>query len=192
MKTRKLILEDGSEYIGTGFGSPEEKKIELVFNTSMAGYQEIISDLSYTDQAVVMTYPLIGNYGTMEADNESDKPGIRGLIVREYCDRPSNFRCEKTLEQMMIANGIAGIQGVDTRQIARHIRNYGSCKAMITDEMADTAKAVAELKAWNPPTDQVKRASCDQPFVLNPDGTETLLRGKSIPQTAHNAIAVID
>ncbi|MBE5846930.1 MAG: glutamine-hydrolyzing carbamoyl-phosphate synthase small subunit [Lachnospiraceae bacterium] len=192
MKTRKLILEDGSEYIGTGFGSPEEKKIELVFNTSMAGYQEIISDLSYTDQAVVMTYPLIGNYGTMEADNESDKPGILGLIVREYCDRPSNFRCEKTLEQMMIANGIAGIEGVDTRQIARHIRNYGSCKAMITDETTDTAGAVAQLKAWDSPTDQVARASCEKPYVLNPDGTETLLSRESVPQTAQNAIAVID
>ncbi len=189
---RKLILEDGSEYIGTGFGSPEEKKIELVFNTSMAGYQEIISDLSYTDQAVVMTYPLIGNYGTMEADNESDKPGIQGLIVREYCDRPSNFRCEKTLEQMMIANGIAGIEGVDTRQIARHIRNYGSCKAMITDETTDAAGAVAQLKAWDPPTDQVARASCEKPYLLNPDGEETLLMEESSAQTAQNAIAVID
>ncbi len=192
MKKRKLILEDGSEYIGTGFGSPEEKKIELVFNTSMAGYQEIISDLSYTDQAVVMTYPLIGNYGTMEADNESDKPGIQGLIVREYCDRPSNFRCEETLEKMMLANGIAGIQGVDTRQIARHIRNVGSCKAMITDEATDTLKAVVDLKAWNPPTDQVARASCKKAYRLEPDGSETLLLEDSSSETAQNAIAVID
>ncbi|MCR4704438.1 MAG: glutamine-hydrolyzing carbamoyl-phosphate synthase small subunit [Lachnospiraceae bacterium] len=192
MKKRKLILEDGSEYIGTGFGSPEEKKIELVFNTSMAGYQEIISDLSYTDQAVVMTYPLIGNYGTMEADNESNKPGIQGLIVREYCDRPSNFRCEETLEKMMFANGIAGIQGVDTRQIARHIRNVGSCKAMITDEAIDTSEAVADLKAWNPPTDQVARASCKKAYRMEPDGSETLLQEDSSSKAAQNAIAVID
>ena len=96
-KNRKLILEDGSVYEGYGFGDDSERVLELVFNTSMVGYQEIISDPSYTDQAVVMTYPLIGNYGINEEDYESQNPTIGGLVVREYNDDPSNFRCSHTL-----------------------------------------------------------------------------------------------
>lgn len=88
---RKLILEDGSEFVGYAFGSKEEKMFEIVFNTSMVGYQEIISDPSYTYQGVVMTYPLIGNYGMCKDDYETIVPTISGLIVREYCDEPSNF-----------------------------------------------------------------------------------------------------
>ena len=132
-KNRKLILEDGSVYEGYGFGDDSERVLELVFNTSMVGYQEIISDPSYTDQAVVMTYPLIGNYGINEEDYESQNPTIGGLVVREYNDDPSNFRSSHTLNGVMIKYEIVGIYGVDTRQITRKLRDKGSMKAMITD-----------------------------------------------------------
>ena len=124
---KKIILEDGAEFYGFGFGDDSEKIVEMVFNTSMVGYQEILSDPSYTGQAVVMTYPLIGNYGICTDDYETKVPTISALIVREYNEQPSNFRAEETLEQVMQHHGIAGIAGVDTRRLARHIRDKGTC-----------------------------------------------------------------
>lgn len=144
-KNRKLILEDGSVYEGYGFGDDSERVLELVFNTSMVGYQEIISDPSYTDQAVVMTYPLIGNYGINEEDYESQTPTIGGLVVREYNDDPSNFRCSHTLNEVMIKYEIVGIYGVDTRQITRKLRDKGSMKAMITDIEVNNDEALGIL-----------------------------------------------
>ena len=119
---RKIILEDGSEYLGYGFGSTNDRVCEIVFNTSMVGYQEIVSDPSYTYQMVVMTYPLIGNYGITDEDYESKNLTIGGLIVRDYNDMPSNFRYTKTLSEVMEESGIPGIYGVDTREITRSIR----------------------------------------------------------------------
>lgn len=98
---RKIVLEDGSEYPGFSFGSREDRVCEIVFNTSMAGYQEIVSDLSYTDQMVVMTYPLIGNYGICEEDYECKIPSIGALVVYDYNDNPSNFRCVKALSELL-------------------------------------------------------------------------------------------
>ena len=144
-KNRKLILEDGSVYEGYGFGDDSERVLELVFNTSMVGYQEIISDPSYTDQAVVMTYPLIGNYGINEEEYESQTPTIGGLVVREYNDNPSNFRCSHTLNEVMIKYEIVGICGVDTRQITRKLRDKGSMKAMITDIEVNNDEALGIL-----------------------------------------------
>lgn len=158
-KERKIILEDGTVLQGKGFGSPSEKMVELVFNTSMVGYQEILSDPSYTYQAVVMTYPLIGNYGMAKDDYETLKPSMSGLIVREYCDEPSNFRCTATLGQIMEKYDIAGLSGVDTRKLARHIRNFGSCKAIITDATTDTKEALDRLTAWELPRDAVSLVS---------------------------------
>lgn len=156
---RKLILEDGTEYTGVGFGSLTEHKLEIVFNTSMVGYQEILSDPSYTDQAVVMTYPLIGNYGINDDDFETKKPSIGALIVREYCDKPSNFRCSQTLNEVMKKYDIAGVAGLDTRSLTRKIRNYGSCKALITDADLSHDEAFARLKAFDIAHDQVPRVS---------------------------------
>ena len=144
-KNRKLILEDGSVYEGYGFGDDSERVLELVFNTSMVGYQEIISDPSYTDQAVVMTYPLIGNYGINEEDYESQTPTIGGLVVREYNDDPSNFRCSHTLNEVMIKYEIVGICGVDTSTITRKLRDKGSMKAMITDIGVNNDEALGIL-----------------------------------------------
>ena len=159
---KKLILENGVVFEGDGFGSSEPKICEVVFNTSMVGYQEIISDPSYTDQAVVMTYPLIGNYGTNEEDYESRCPTVSGLIVREYNDYPSNFRCDRTLDEVMREYNIAGISGIDTRKLARVIRNFGTMKCMITDAEADTGESLATLLANDAPRDAVARVSCKE------------------------------
>lgn len=166
-KKRKVVLEDGSVFQGTGFGSMDTKKVELVFNTSMVGYQEILSDPSYTDQAVVMTYPLIGNYGMCAEDYETNIPSISGMVVREYCDSPSNFRGDKTLSSVMETYGIAGVEGIDTRMLTRHIRNYGSCKAYIVDDEYPTDQAVKELKEWIPATDQVSRVSTKEIYKFD-------------------------
>ena len=129
---RKIILEDGQEYYGYGFGAHNEKVCEIVFNTSMVGYQEILSDPSYTYQAVVMTYPLIGNYGMADDDYERDTPTLGALVVREYNDEPSNFRSTATLSEVMEKFGIPGIYGIDTRKLNRSIRDFGSRKVLIT------------------------------------------------------------
>ncbi len=161
---RKIILEDGSVFLGEGFGSESDKTVELVFNTSMVGYQEIISDPSYTGQAVVMTYPLIGNYGINEDDNETRSPSISGLIVREYCDEPSNFRCSETLSQTMKRYDIAGVSGIDTRKLARHIRDYGSCKACIVSFETDTEYALEKLKNTDLDRQVVSKVSTDSVY----------------------------
>ncbi|MBP3672437.1 MAG: glutamine-hydrolyzing carbamoyl-phosphate synthase small subunit [Oscillospiraceae bacterium] len=156
---RKIVLEDGAEFFGYSFGVDREIIAEIVFNTSMTGYQEILSDPSYTDQAVVMTYPLIGNYGICDGDYETEIPGISALIVREFNDEPSNFRAVHTLEQVMLKYGIVGIAGVDTRQLARYIRDRGTCRALITSSDTLNLVAVARLRTVKLPTDQVRRAS---------------------------------
>lgn len=162
MKTidRKLVLEDGSEYYGYGFGSAADRVCEIVFNTSMAGYQEIVSDLSYTDQMVVMTYPLIGNYGIAEEDFECKFPNIGGMVVYDYNDFPSNFRCVKTLSELLEENNIPAISGVDTRKLARSIRDLGSRRALITSPDTPTETALAVIAATPVPRDAVSRVSC--------------------------------
>ncbi len=156
---RKIVLEDGSEYIGTGFGANVERVCEIVFNTSMVGYQEIISDPSYTDQMVVMTYPLIGNYGITDDDYECKNPSIGGLIVSDYNDMPSNFRYTKTLSEELEDNNIPGISGVDTRQLTRSIRDLGSRRVIITSADTPTDIALAKIKITPVPHDQVSRVS---------------------------------
>ena len=157
---RKIVLMDGTEHYGYGFGAPVDRVCELVFNTSMAGYQEIVSDPSYTDQMVVMTYPLIGNYGMADEDYETKTPTIGGLIVREYNDFPSNFRYTKTLSEVLEENGIPGIWGVDTRQITRGIRDNGTCNALICGIDTPHEQAMEILRATTLPHDQVSRVSC--------------------------------
>lgn len=157
---KKIILENGMEFYGYGFGSNKQAINEIVFNTSMVGYQEIISDPSYTDQMVCMTYPLIGNYGMTDDDYETRIPTMGGLIVREYNDLPSNFRYTKTLSEVLDEYDIPGISGVDTRMITRIIRNEGSQKVMICNAHKPYDEALAELKEYNIPTDMVSRVSC--------------------------------
>ena len=157
---RKIVLENGREFCGYGFGADREQIGEIVFNTSMVGYQEILSDPSYTDQTVVMTYPLIGNYGTAEEDYETKFPTIGGMVVREYNDTPSNFRYTKTLSEVFEEHGIPGLSGVDTRRLVRMIRDEGSQKVLMTAAATPLAEALARLRATPLPTDAVARVSC--------------------------------
>ena len=162
---RKILLEDGQEYFGYSFGSLEDRVCEIVFNTSMVGYQEIVSDPSYTYQAVVMTYPLIGNYGMADADYEAKTPTIGALIVREYNDEPSNFRSTETLSQVMETYHIPGVWGIDTRKLTRSIRDRGSRKVLITDASTSTEKGLAILRKREIPRDAVSRVSCDTMWI---------------------------
>ena len=157
---RKIVLEDGTEFYGRSFGSDCERVCELVFNTAMLGYQEIISDPAYTYQAVVMTYPIIGNYGTCDDDFESKVPTIGGLVVREYNDIPSNFRTTKTLNEVMEDYNIPGIEGLDTRELTRHIRDNGTCKVLFTSIDTSKEKALEILNSTKIPTNAVEVVSC--------------------------------
>ena len=158
--TKKIVLENGREFYGYGFGADREAINEIVFNTSMVGYQEIMSDPSYTDQMVVMTYPLIGNYGIADEDFESRTPTIGGLVVREYNDNPSNFRYTKTLSEILEENHIPGISGVDTRKITRSIRDLGSRRVLITSADTPTEEALRIIAASPVPHDAVPKVSC--------------------------------
>ena len=128
-----LILEDGTVLEGTGIGSSREVISEIVFNTSMTGYLEVLTDPSYAGQAVVMTYPLIGNYG-ITPDMESKQPWPDGYIVRELSRRPSNFRCEGTIQDFLVKHDIPGIAGIDTRALTRILRDKGTMNGMITTD----------------------------------------------------------
>lgn len=157
---KKIVLENGKEFYGYGFGADVTAINELVFNTSMVGYQEIISDPSYTNQMVCMTYPLIGNYGMTDEDYETKVPTMGGLIVREYNDLPSNFRYTKTLSEVLLEYDIPGISGVDTRMITRIIRDEGSQKVMICDANKPLVDALQMVRDYQIPTDMVSRVSC--------------------------------
>lgn len=159
---RKIILEDGSEYFGFGFGDTADKICEIVFNTSPVGYQEILSDPSYTYQAVVMAYPLIGNYGIAADDFETQTPTIGGLIVRDYNDIPSNFRSIKTLSQVMKEYSIPGVYGVDTRKLVRSIRDLGSRLVLITNVDTPIEKGLEMIKNYTPARDAVSKVSRKQ------------------------------
>lgn len=163
---KKIVLENGDEYFGYHFGANTSAVLELVFNTSMVGYQEIFSDPSYTYQAVVMSYPLIGNYGMAEDDYESLHPSIGALIVRDYNDSPSNFRSAKTLSDAMKEYQIPGIYGVDTRKLIRYIRTFGHQKVLITDISTSREEALTILKATTIPTTSVSFVSCKEPYFV--------------------------
>ncbi|GAB4341244.1 MAG: glutamine-hydrolyzing carbamoyl-phosphate synthase small subunit [Candidatus Abyssubacteria bacterium] len=161
-----LALEDGRYFEGTGFGARGERDGEVVFNTSMTGYQEILTDPSYKGQIVTMTYPLIGNYGVNEEDFESLKPHVEGFVVRECCRYPSNWRCTRPLAEFLEQHGIVGIEGVDTRALTRHIRQAGAMKAVLSTEDLDVKSLVAKAKA-SPGLigrDLVKEVTCSEEY----------------------------
>ena len=142
-----LVLEDGTVFKGSSFGAAGERAGEVVFNTSMAGYQEILTDPSYKGQIVTMTYPLIGNYGVNSEDVESAKPYVEAFVVRECSRLASSWRCEKSLDEYLKENNIVGIEGVDTRALTRHIRLAGAMKAVISTEDLDEKNLTAKAKA---------------------------------------------
>ncbi|HYE96574.1 MAG TPA: glutamine-hydrolyzing carbamoyl-phosphate synthase small subunit [Rubricoccaceae bacterium] len=143
----KLALEDGLVVAGTAIGAPGETGGELCFNTSMSGYQEILTDPSYVGQVMLMTYPHIGNYGAFEDATEADRPMVAGLVVRAFTPRPSNARAEETLDAYMRRHGLTGITGVDTRRIVRHLREQGVMNAVVSSEDLDDESLVAKAQA---------------------------------------------
>jgi carbamoyl-phosphate synthase small subunit len=146
MKPAILALEDGTHFLGEAFGAEGERYGEAVFNTSMTGYQEILTDPSYKGQIVTMTYPLIGNYGVNAEDLESTGPWVEGFVVREYCDVPSNWRASASLGEFLRQHGIIGLQGVDTRRLTKHLRTHGAQKGLISTEDLDPERAVRKAQ----------------------------------------------
>lgn len=144
-----LILEDGTVFTGKHIGAQKEIISEIVFNTSMAGYLEVLTDPSYAGQAVCMTYPLIGNYGICRDDMESKKPWPDGFIVRELSRIPSNFRCNMTIQEFLAENGVPGIAGIDTRALTKILREKGTMNGMITtNEAYDLNEILPKLKSY--------------------------------------------
>ncbi len=161
-----LALADGTVFEGSAFGAEGEVVGEVVFNTSLTGYQEILTDPSYTGQIVTMTYPEIGNVGVNTEDVESRRPFVEGFIVKEYWERPSNWRAQKSLAAYMCEHNIVGIQAIDTRALVRHIRDYGAQQAVISTCELDAQRLVA--KAHVAPglegRDLVKDVTCSEPY----------------------------
>ena len=153
-----------SVFCGKAFGADAEQFGEVVFNTGMTGYQEILTDPSYCAQIVCLTYPLIGNYGINRDDFESITPSVHGLIVKEVCETPSNFRSQMTLDEYLKINEIPGISGIDTRKLTRLIRSHGTLKGKLCPADADVATVVEELKAASFVRDQVARVSTKSPY----------------------------
>jgi len=147
MDTAKLALEDGTVYTGRAFGARGEVDGEVVFNTSMTGYQEILTDPSYHGQIVAMTYPMIGNYGVNAEDAESHKPWVRGFVVRELSRVASNHRSGGSLDDYLARNGVIGVEGVDTRALVRLTRSRGAMKGVLSTTDGDDARLVARAKA---------------------------------------------
>lgn len=172
---KKLILESGEVFNGVGFGAAQETAGEVVFNTGMTGYQELISDPSYCGQIVCMTYPLIGNYGINRDDYESIEPAIKGLIVKELCDLPSNFRTQMTLDELFKKKNLSGISGIDTRRLTRILRNKGVVKGKIVNAETDDNQTVEELKQTTFPINQVESVSTKTSYASPGRGFKVVL-----------------
>ena len=169
-----LILEDGTVFTGTSIGSTRDMISEIVFNTSMTGYLEVLTDPSYAGQAVVMTYPLIGNYG-ITPDMESKKAWPDGYIVRELSRMPSNFRCEGSIQDFLKEQDIPGIAGVDTRALTKILREKGTMNGMITtNENYDLDEILPKLHAYKV-GDVVSKVTCEAPYVLEGTGPRVAL-----------------
>ena len=181
-----LILEDGTVFEGTHFGAEKEIISEIVFNTSMTGYLEVLTDPSYAGQAVTMTYPLIGNYGVCRSDMESGRAWPDGFIVREAARMPSNFRSEETLQHFLEEFGIPGNRGIDTRALTKLLREKGTMNGMITTKEYDSLEEVLpKLKAYRV-TGVVKKVSRQEKEVYEPGD----LGSKKVPVERH--VTVID
>jgi len=165
-----LVLEDGTVFAGESFGAPGEALGEVVFNTSMTGYQEILTDPSYKSQIVTMTYPLIGNYGINEQDVESAGIFLEGFVVKEACKYPSNYASTMSLGEYLIKNTIVGIEGVDTRAITRHIRRAGAMKGVVYagEQCPDFKRLASKAAQWEGlvDVDIVKQVTCRKRYVF--------------------------
>ena len=182
-----LALADGKVYEGEHFGAKNEVEAEIVFNTSMSGYQEIITDPSYCDQMVVMTYPLIGNYGINPEDFESDRPYLSGFVIKELSRVQSNWRSRGNLENFLKKNNVFGIQGIDTRALTRRIRDKGAQQAVLSTNISDPSKLIE--KARKSPgligRDLVKDVTCNKAYDWN-ESEWVIQNGKTELEKAKN------
>jgi len=185
-----LVLEDGSVYEGDAFGAETSTYGEVVFDTSMTGYQEMLTDPSFAGQILVPTYPLIGNYGINESDFESKQIQARGLAVREYCPQPSHWRSTRTLHEFLVAYGIPAISGIDTRALTRHLRSQGAMMGILTSEMT-AEEALKELKSLPryDSVDFVRQVSTEKSYEWQPSESGDQPTSK---QASNLHIVVID
>ncbi|MCE5248961.1 glutamine-hydrolyzing carbamoyl-phosphate synthase small subunit [bacterium] len=167
-KKAALALENGKVFFGYNFGAEGENTGEVVFNTGMTGYQEVLTDPSYHRQIVTMTYPLIGNYGVNPEDFESDRPYVAGFVVKEYCPYPANFRMSGTLGEFLARYGIIGIEGIDTRELVRIIREKGALRGVIgtIDRDPDSLVAKAQASPLMVGADLASEVTCAEPYYV--------------------------
>jgi len=193
MATAKLALADGTVFTGRAFGAAGEVQGEVVFNTSMTGYQEILTDPSYAGQIVVMTYPHIGNYGVNEDDVESSRPWLAGFVVRERARRPSNYRSEGDLDTYLRENGLPGIDSIDTRALVRRVRIHGAMPAVLSHEDLDDAslRAKAESAPGMAGQDLVERVTCQRAYDWT-EGEPREFGGNGRPPEPPYRVAAID
>ena len=166
-----VALSDGTVFEGRSVGARGESLGEMVFNTSMTGYQEILTDPSYAGQIVSMTYPMIGNYGVTAEDDESSRPHVRGFIVKECCHRPSNWRATSSLPAYLEEHGIVGVEGIDTRELTRRVRIHGVMDAAISTEDLDPESLLSKARAWEglEGKDMAAQVSCSEAYVESPE-----------------------
>ena len=187
-----LLLEDGTFFKGTSFGARGQKCGEVVFNTSMTGYQEILTDPSYNEQIITMTYPLIGNYGTNKADTESRKSFVRGFIVKENCDYPSNWRSGQSLSDYLKENNIVGLEGIDTRALVKHIRIRGAMRGIISSTETNI-KALAKNLEQYPGLvgrDIVKNVTSKKPYKWDKGVIDVLEKRQLFPEKKYRVVAI--
>ncbi|WP_411955402.1 carbamoyl phosphate synthase small subunit [Alkalibacillus sp. S2W] len=176
MHKRYLLLEDGSLFKGQAFGADLNHHIgEVVFQTGMTGYQETLSDPSYCDQLIVMTYPLIGNYGINRDDFETVRPALSALIVKEVATYPSNFRSTMSLDDYLTQKEIPGLKGIDTRRLVKKIRQKGTMRGVLLDHIDEMDSLLETMKETTLANDQVKRVSAAKPYVIPGRGYRVVL-----------------
>ncbi len=188
-----IALEDGTIFEGKSFTGQGEAVGEIVFNTSMSGYQEVLTDPSYTGQVVTMTYPLIGNYGVNSEDMESSSVHPKAFLVKEYNPIPSNFRSQQTLAEFLQEYEILGVEGFDTRSLVRHIRTAGAMKGIVSTEDLDPQSLIKRAKEWSGliGQDMVKRVSCPEPYGWTQKGPEPGTNFSTAEATGDNAFKVV-
>ncbi|TLD68756.1 glutamine-hydrolyzing carbamoyl-phosphate synthase small subunit [Phragmitibacter flavus] len=187
MKKAILALEDGRYFEGEAFGSTQAGSGEICFNTSMTGYQEVLTDPSYRGQIVAMTYPMIGNYGINLLDDESDEPHVRGFVIEELCNVPSNWRSTESLDDYLKRWNIPGIQGIDTRALTKHLRTLGAMRAVITSEgtVADAIQ-LAQNSPLMKGSDFVKEVTAANPYAWDETNQQSRLWDIPNPSQGHS------
>ncbi len=187
-----LLLEDGTVFKGRGFGAEGVKCGEVVFNTSMSGYQEILTDPSYHEQIMTMTYPLIGNVGTNDVDWESRKVFVSGFVVKENCQYPSNWREQQSLSDYLAQNGVPGIENIDTRQLVKHIRTQGAMRGVISHGETNAKKLREQLEAYPGLVgrDIVKDVTCSRPYDWDQGVVDVITGQESLPSIKYKVVAL--